>query len=115
MSGDGNAFHEQDKRTNPRASCEIPVGWHVQDQVFRDRIRNISTGGVYIETRQAPELGTEVTISVPIGNMQTRVDFHGRVIRINHRGIAVGFDDLTPTQERMIRSFLDSLEENADD
>lgn len=111
MSGPDAAYGQHDKRVETRVLCEIPIAWHIQDQVFRDRIRNISAGGVYIETRETMDVGARVIISVPIGSMRTEVQFQGKVLRVTEEGIAVGFEELTTTQENMIRSFLKQISE----
>ena len=53
----------QDRRTHPRRSCSMPVDCATGDQSFKGFIKDISTGGVFIETHGDLTVGKDITLT----------------------------------------------------
>ena len=83
------------KRKYPRKSTLINITY-ASDQrgFFEDVIRNISTGGLYIETTLLSELGQKLTMTFSHPDSGDPIKVLGKVIRADSEGIGVKFDKL---------------------
>ena len=83
------------KRKYPRRSTLIDITY-ASDQrgFFEDVIRNISTGGLYIETTLLSELGQKLTMTFSHPDSGDPIKVLGKVIRVDSEGIGVKFDKL---------------------
>ncbi len=80
-----------DKRRHPRKPCSIVVDYATQDRAFRDYIRDISKGGVFIETKNFFSLGQEFIMTFSVPNHDRPLKFIGEVVRTDDRGVGVRF------------------------
>ena len=83
------------KRKYPRRSALIDITY-ASDQrgFFEDVIRNISVGGLYIETNLLSELGQKLTMTFSHPDSGDPIEVLGKVIRADSEGIGVKFDKL---------------------
>jgi Tfp pilus assembly protein PilZ len=83
------------KRKYPRRSTLIDITY-ASDQrgFFEDVIRNISAGGLYIETTLLSELGQKLTMTFSHPDSGDPIKVLGKVIRVDSEGIGVKFDKL---------------------
>ena len=83
------------KRKYPRRSTLIDITY-ASDQrgFFEDVIRNISAGGLYIETTLLSELGQKLTMTFSHPDSGDPIKVLGKVIRVDSEGIGVTFDKL---------------------
>ncbi|MDM8551267.1 PilZ domain-containing protein [Desulfobacterales bacterium HSG2] len=81
----------EEKRKHSRKPCSIIVDYATQDRSFRDYIRDISKGGVFIETTNFFSAGQEFIMTFSIPNQEKPFRFVGEVVRINERGVGVKF------------------------
>jgi hypothetical protein len=83
------------KRKYPRRSTLIDITY-ASDQrgFFEDVIRNISAGGLYIETTLLSELGQKLTMTFSHPDSGDPIKVLGKVIRADSEGIGVTFDKL---------------------
>ena len=56
----------QDMRTSMRKICNIPVSFSAQNRINLDPIKNISKGGLFIETTVPLKVGDEILMSFNI-------------------------------------------------
>jgi uncharacterized protein (TIGR02266 family) len=106
-----------DERGRPRrVSMEARSTFAVVDavQFYTGFIRNISNGGVFVATFDAPEIGTRVSVSFTVPGSQKVVDLTAEVRWTRHEaasteaepGFGAAFLDLPPELEGLIDEFL---------
>ena len=86
---------KNEKRKYPRRSTLIDITYSSDKRrVFEDFVRNISAGGLYIETNLVTELGQQLnmTFSHPESGIPIKVS--GKIIRVDSGGIGVRFNKL---------------------
>ena len=83
------------KRKYPRRSTLINITY-ASDQrgFFEDVIRNISAGGLYIETNLVTELGQKLTMTFSHPDSSDPIKILGKIVRVDTGGIGVKFDKL---------------------
>jgi len=86
-----NQESPEEKRRHPRKPCSIVVDYASRDRAFRDYIRDISSGGVFIETSKEFSIGDEIMMTFSISSKQRPFKFTGQVVRITDNGIGVKF------------------------
>jgi len=71
---------------------------------------NMSEGGIFLESKQPPFVGTEVTLSLELPGVEKKLDLTGVVIRHGIAeeivGFAVEFTRLNPAHKRVLRDFI---------
>ncbi len=91
------ALDRHERRRHPRKTCSIPItvgSW----RVLTEFARNISAGGVFIETSAAFSRGEHLTLMFSPPNQNTPLKLTGRVARSTPEGIGVQFTS-PPTEE----------------
>jgi len=76
---------------------------------YKDYIKDISAGGVFIETRMPFSVGQEVSLAFPLPNYQKYIKIIGEIVRISPHGIGVKFRMASQDQEAIIKSLLEWL------
>ena len=89
-------------RQNERSSCSIEVSYTADDHFFSERIRNISGGGIYIETPKIISLGKKLSITFSIPDTRHNFKLNGVVVRSTQGGIGVKFEDITQHQRQLL-------------
>jgi len=99
----------KDKREHKRKPFFMVVDYSTDDRAYKDYIQNISTGGVFIETRMPLSVGQVVSLSFPLRDYQKYIKITGEVVRVSPQGIGVKFRMVDQDQEAMIKSLLESI------
>jgi len=90
-----------DRRGYPRKRCSIAV---TVDGISRDLIKNVSAGGVFIETSMAFEPGNYVTLEFSLPNQEEPTKVTGKIVRKSASGIGVRFTVVSQRMKEMIES-----------
>lgn len=98
--------HEK-KRRSPRIDYFMAVDYVVGERAYNGFINNISSEGVFIETKENFPSGTEITLTFPLPNSQGHIRVTGKVVRQEKNGIGVAFD-------MDIQSILENRKERAE-
>jgi Tfp pilus assembly protein PilZ len=86
---------KNEKRKYPRRSTLIDITYSSdQRRIFEDFVRNISDGGLYIETNLVTELGQKLTMTFSHPGSGDPIKALGKVIRVDSGGIGVKFNKL---------------------
>jgi Tfp pilus assembly protein PilZ len=86
---------KNEKRKHPRKSTLIDITYSSdQRRIFEDFVRNISAGGLFIETSLLAELGQKLTMTFSHPNSGDPIKVLGKVIRVDSEGIGVKFNKL---------------------
>jgi Tfp pilus assembly protein PilZ len=86
-----------------------PVYYNDRDRTYIDCIKNISAGGVFIETGAAFSVGQEITLAFPLPIEKKHVMLEGLISRVNDRGIGVKFKAVHPGQKEKMRDLVDMI------
>jgi Tfp pilus assembly protein PilZ len=99
--------NESFMRENPRKICLIAVKCRVEDRIFKSYIIDISAVGAFIESNDLFPVGQKIAMALKLPNYHETFQLKGRIARSGSKGIGVIFYDLTPTQEDVIRKFIE--------
>ncbi|MEQ8278135.1 MAG: PilZ domain-containing protein [Deltaproteobacteria bacterium] len=97
-----------------RQSPRLPVELHVEfrhlgrpSESYAEISRNLSTGGVFLDTTVVLELGTEVALEIAPGPGTRPIRMRAEVVRVEEEPVATGSRVTTRTRG-MALQFLDS-------
>ena len=81
------------RNTFPRRTSYIIAAYTVKEGRFRDIIKNIGAGGLFVRTSRKVAAGQPITLEFPLFNFDQAIQVTGTVSRIAHLGFAVTFDE----------------------
>ena len=86
---------KNEKRKYPRKSTLMEITYSSdQRRVFEYFVRNISAGGLFIETNLVTELGQKLTMTFSHPGSGDPIKVLGKIIRVDSGGIGVKFNKL---------------------
>ncbi len=95
----------EEKRTARRFNYTCEIQWQDEGVFSIGRIRNLSTGGAFIQTLNPPAEGSIINLRFMLGSFQ--VETLGRVVRqLQLQGMGVQFLDLSPAGREAIAGLL---------
>ena len=80
------------KRKHYRKPFFMVVDYTTQGHTYRDYIKDMSAGGVFIETRMHFSVGQELSLSFALPTSQRHIKVRGQVVRTSPQGIGVKFN-----------------------
>ncbi len=85
-------------REHYREDVSIEVDCSTDDIQCQDSIKNLSSGGVFIETDENYSMGQKimVTFSIPKYKFDNKITLVGEVVRIEPTGVGVKFNEPVP-------------------
>lgn len=92
------------RRKHPRKPCFMAVDYGTTDRAFRGFIRDISTGGVFIETHMTLPVAQEVILTFSSSKYKTPIKVTGKIAWRGPHGIGVKFKTEDQHLEPMIKS-----------
>jgi len=98
------------QRRHPRKSCKLTVDYATSGRAYSDYVQDISTGGMFIETRDNFSVGQEMVLAFSFFKNQKPFKINGKVARCGPGGIGVKFSNLSQLQENIIAATLDKLD-----
>ena len=81
----------QKARVYSRVPCSEGTHFSANRELFHGTIKNVSQGGIYIQTKERFEVGQEVVVAGPFGENNQDVKRCGRIVRADSCGIAIQF------------------------
>ena len=91
MNGATNHGNTRDKRKHHRKSCPAPIGFATLDKHHTAIIKNISDGGVFLDTIAAIHIGRDVAMKIRLTDDQEPIMIIGEVVWNSPRGLGVKF------------------------
>jgi len=82
-----------------RRTSYIIAEYTVKEGTYRDVIKNIGTGGLYIRTSRKIAEGQSIVLNFPLLRFDSTVQVSGKVVRSDPGGFAVTFDELLDALE----------------
>ena len=77
----------------PRRTSYIITEYTVREGSFRDVIKNIGAGGLFVRTSRRIATGQPIAMEFPLFQFDNMVRITGKVIRRDPDGFAVAFDE----------------------
>lgn len=93
-------------RKNERKECLITVNYTVKGRAYQNYIQDISTEGVFIETREKFSVNDDIFLTISYSSELIPFKIAGEVVRINSKGVGVRFKKLSQVQEEVIKSII---------
>ena len=81
------------RNTLPRRTSYIIAEYTVKEGTFRDVIKNIGAGGLFVRTSRKVAVGQPITLQFPLFSFEHILKVAGTVSRIDQKGFAVTFDE----------------------
>ena len=88
-----------DKRRYARHAAPFSAKYSVKEGTFRDLIRNIGAGGMFVSSRRKIQLDQPISIRFPTFAFENRFYATGMIVRCNEEGFAVMFNE--PIEEKL--------------
>lgn len=95
-------------REYPRLSCYIMVDFAAGGKAYRSCIRDISAGGVFIETKDTFKEGQQIALCFTLAESNETLPFkvNGRVRRVYPDGIGVQYEKMSHYQREIISALV---------
>ncbi|WP_372680074.1 HU family DNA-binding protein [Desulfosarcina sp.] len=91
-----------DRRRYPRNAAAFAVKYTVDSVTYRDLVRNVSVGGIYIGNWRAITDGQRISLQFLVSDFDNKPGVMGTVMRSQDKGFAVIFDH--PIEEKICRT-----------
>jgi PilZ domain len=79
-------------RVHPRIECAIPLKYEFDGRTYEGITENVSSGGVFIKTRNLVAVGNPVTVYIPVKKKGKIKRLQGKVTWSNRMGFGVKFE-----------------------
>ena len=89
-----------------RFECAQEIIFHVDDLIYRGIIRDVSMGGIFIETGVQIAAGKEIMLTLEDPESMKPDFLSGRVVRSNDIGVGVEFNELRIDQKNLVKSLI---------
>ncbi len=103
------------RRRADRAGVTVRIDYATIDEIFSEFTRDISEGGVFIETDKPHQLGTEVSMQFHLSGGREVLQTLGRVVRVrtgseaSPPGMGIEFDELSSEDRSKIDRIVRAL------
>jgi len=85
------------ERSDPRKPYAKPVRLSVRDRTYTGLCKDISNGGIFIETDQVFQVGQIVTLIIPFSDDRRNLNVPAEIVRVSQDGIGLRFLKKTAT------------------
>jgi Tfp pilus assembly protein PilZ len=96
--------HISGRRKYPRKTYFMEVNFATPDRVVSGYIKNISSDGMFVETREPFSVGQLVTLTFKLPNSVEHIKINGEIVRVSSQGFGVKFrmklDDRVKAREK---------------
>jgi uncharacterized protein (TIGR02266 family) len=96
-------------RKHTRKEFTAEVDFSTEDQAYKELIKDISPGGLFIETRAPLAVGQEITLLLSFPDQERPMKILGEVVRATEEGIGVKFKHPSPVVEEVLANFVDQI------
>ena len=85
-------WEKKDQRKHPRTPCSIITEYMVEDRVYKDKIKNISLSGAFIQSRNVFPVDLEISQSFFFPNFEIPIQSKSKVVWTGSNGFGVKFN-----------------------
>ncbi|MBW1841968.1 MAG: PilZ domain-containing protein [Deltaproteobacteria bacterium] len=110
LLGYAEELHGKKKRIHDRISCMITADCLHQGRASNNYVKDISFGGLFIETTQPFNLGEEITMTLSLSHHVKPFKLTGIIVRTSPQGVGLEFKDLTQVQQEMVQEMVKKVE-----
>lgn len=103
---DERKVEKDEQRQHPRFDCQVDVDFDISEWSYDGVVKNISLGGVYIETHHPVTVGNEISLTLTHMDDERHCNIRGTVVRRDAKGIGVQFHELSLYQQKVVQSYL---------
>jgi Tfp pilus assembly protein PilZ len=96
------------KRKHERKPFVTTLDYSTDSGSYRDYIKDISVGGLFIETGTSFSVGEETSMTLLLPEYEKKIKIQGEIVRIEEQGIGVKFKT-SQVQKEIIKSFVDMV------
>ena len=82
----------RNRRRHPRRTALFSAKYTSKEGTYRDLVRDIGAGGVFVRTRRKMVQGRTINLQIPILVFGKRLSLMGTVVRCDGEGFAMMFD-----------------------
>ncbi|MBT8373934.1 MAG: PilZ domain-containing protein [Deltaproteobacteria bacterium] len=100
-----------DKRSHLRKPCLVSVDYTIGKRKFKSFMLDISTFGVFIETKTLFPVGKEIIMTFSLSTYQKPFKLTGEIIWSGSQGIGAKFKYLNRHQFDIIKSYSEKMDE----
>ncbi len=97
------------KRSVIRKPCRIPINFAAYDRVFSNQIINISSTGLFIETKRPLLVGDEIVMTFRLEGFNKPLTVRGEIAHATRSGVGVEFRNISPDIEEMLRTVIKQM------
>ena len=97
------------RRKSPRKPYLKEVDFATADRAYKEFIKDISAGGLFIETRSALAVGQEITLVLSLPGHERPIKVMGDVVRATQQGIGVRFKPASPIIQEIIETLVEKI------
>ena len=101
----------ENKRNSVRKTCQIPINFASQNQIFTDQIKDISKSGLFIETNQPLFIGERVIMSFNMNGYDRPFKIRGEIVHANRFGVGVEYREISPYIADMIGALVSRIKD----
>jgi hypothetical protein len=78
-------------RRHVRVPCSEDTHFAANRRLFEGRIKNLSAGGTYIQSKAQFLVGQDIVVAGPFAEDRSEVKRQGKIVRLDAQGFAVKF------------------------
>jgi hypothetical protein len=83
---------KKDQRKHPRTPCSIITEYIIEDRVYKDKIKNISLSGAFIQSPNSFPVDLEISQSFFFPNFEIPIQSRSKVVWAGPNGFGVKFN-----------------------
>lgn len=99
----------REKRRDDRKTCQIPVYYATEDQVYTGYIKNISRTGLFIETKKNLPIGDEILMTFRLQGLNKPIKIKGQIAHTNKSGVGIKFKNTNSKLMKAIGILVDRM------
>jgi uncharacterized protein (TIGR02266 family) len=96
-------------RKHTRKEYVTQVDFSTEDQAYKELVKDISPGGLFIETNAPLAVGQEITLLLSFPDQERPMKILGEVVRATDQGIGVRFKHPSPIVEEVLANFVGQI------
>jgi Tfp pilus assembly protein PilZ/uncharacterized Zn finger protein (UPF0148 family) len=103
-------IHGKKKRAHERFPCLITADCVYQDRAINEYVKDISEGGLYLETSESFDEGEEIAMTISFSHHSKPFKITGEIVRTTPQGIGVQFKTMSQIQEELIQNIVKQVQ-----
>lgn len=100
----------EERRAHPRKTLSMPVDYIHEEAYRTGTLKNISEGGVFLETENPLKTGDLITLFISHPDFVPPFQIPARVVRKTAKGVGAAFTDLPPERGQVLKYLVENLE-----